>query len=499
MESRSRRRKRSKHLWLKVLLGVVLVALIFVAGVFLWQNKNTPEPQPQPQVRLSIELNGEDSLTLEYGDAFQDPGAVGTRYEGEQPYSLQVQTESNVDLSKIGEYSITYFVSYQGHRQEKVRKISVVDTKSPVIELVSDSENFPSVGETYQEEGFTATDNYDGDITAKVQRTVSEDGKTITYRVTDSSGNQAEVVRSIVYVDRLAPVLTLSGSTTVTLNAGGKWSEPGYTAKDAVDGDLTSKVTVSGKVDVNIAGTYTLNYRVTDSSGNAATVQRVVIVNPIQKPKPNEPNGEGKVIYLTFDDGPGVHTLRLLGILEKYDVKATFFVCKTGHLELLDDIAKGGHAVGIHSKTHNYGQIYSSTDAFFADFNAMRELIIEKAGVVPTVSRFPGGSSNRVSKQHCAGIMTRLTKAVQDLGYQYFDWNIDSGDAGGTKTADGVFNNVTGQIARSKRTSFVVLQHDIYGYSVDAVERIIKWGLENGYTFAALDLTSPVCHHSVVN
>jgi hypothetical protein len=95
--------------------------------------------------------------------------------------------------------------------------------------------------------------------------------------------------------------------------------------------------------------------------------------------------------------------------------------------------------------------------------------------------------------------MTRLTQAVQDLGYQYVDWNIDSDDAGSTKTTEGVFRNVTQGIAKSKRDHFVVLQHDTYGYSVDAVEQIIQWGLKNGYTFQALDLTSPVCHHSLTN
>ena len=93
--------------------------------------------------------------------------------------------------------------------------------------------------------------------------------------------------------------------------------------------------------------------------------------------------------------------------------------------------------------------------------------------------------------------MTRLTKKLLELGYQYFDWNVDSNDAGGAKTADEIFNNVVKGV--SNRTNSVVLQHDTQGFSVDAVERIIAWGLCNGYTFKALDQDSPSCHHAVQN
>ena len=105
--------------------------------------------------------------------------------------------------------------------------------------------------------------------------------------------------------------------------------------------------------------------------------------------------------------------------------------------------------------------------------------------------------SNAISKKYSEGIMTRLTAKVKELGYRYFDWNVDSNDAGGTKSAEGVFKNVTERIPGNHYS--VVLQHDIHGYSVDAVEKIIIWGLENGYTFRALSENSPVCEHTVNN
>ena len=94
-------------------------------------------------------------------------------------------------------------------------------------------------------------------------------------------------------------------------------------------------------------------------------------------------------------------------------------------------------------------------------------------------------------------IMTRLAYEVQARGFRYFDWNVDSRDAGGARSADEVYENVVKGIG-SKKFS-VVLQHDTQGFSVSAVERIIQWGLANGYTFEPLRMDSPSCQHSPNN
>lgn len=93
--------------------------------------------------------------------------------------------------------------------------------------------------------------------------------------------------------------------------------------------------------------------------------------------------------------------------------------------------------------------------------------------------------------------MSRLTKSVRDMGYQYFDWNVDSNDAGGAKSSDEVVDNVINGIKKHKTS--IVLQHDTKSFSIDAVERIIQWGLNNGYIFLPLDETSPGMHHGVNN
>jgi peptidoglycan/xylan/chitin deacetylase (PgdA/CDA1 family) len=207
----------------------------------------------------------------------------------------------------------------------------------------------------------------------------------------------------------------------------------------------------------------------------------------------------GKVIYLTFDDGPSEHTPELLDILERYQVKATFFVTN-GYPEYVDGIgeaARRGHSIGIHCYSHWYEKIYASEDAYLADMKKMDNIIFEQTGKRTKLMRFPGGSSNKVSKQYNHGIMTRLEAIIEGRGYHYFDWNVDSNDAGGTTETDQVAQNVISVL--QKKNIAVVLQHDSHGYSVAAVEKIICWGLENGYVFLPLTEESPGFHHGIVN
>ena len=206
-----------------------------------------------------------------------------------------------------------------------------------------------------------------------------------------------------------------------------------------------------------------------------------------------------KVVYLTFDDGPGKYTQQLLDVLDKYSVKATFFVTNTepDYQDMIAKEAAAGHTVAIHSASHDYQKIYQSTDAYMADLYEMNDIIKAQTGKGADIIRFPGGASNTVSAKYCKGIMTQLVSLVETNGFQYCDWNISSGDAGETKDTDDVYNNVISGIQKHKVS--VVLQHDIKKFSVDAVERIIQWGQANGYTFLPLTPTTEMVHHKVNN
>uniref|UniRef100_UPI002625E3CA immunoglobulin-like domain-containing protein n=1 Tax=uncultured Algibacter sp. TaxID=298659 RepID=UPI002625E3CA len=169
-----------------------------------------------------------------------------------------------------------------------VRTVNVIpDTTAPVITLNGNATIDLNVGGTYTEQGATATDDLDGDITASIVIGGVVDtniGGTylITYDVSDAAGNAAtQVVRTVnVIPDTTAPVITLNGNATIDLNVGGTYTEQGATATDDLDGDITAGIVIGGVVDTNIGGTYLITYDVSDAAGNAATqVVRTVNVN----------------------------------------------------------------------------------------------------------------------------------------------------------------------------------------------------------------------------
>ena len=332
--------------------------------------------------------------------------------------------------------------------------------------------------------------------TETVTPTVTQAPTTLPEPSTIPTEDTVPTTQETAEPDTEPPVLTLNGEGEIWMKAGQEYSDDGCTAQDTSDGDLTDSVTLEGSVNRYRSGDYTLTYSAVDSAGNTGTAQRIVHVEP--QPQADEVTPEGKVVYLTFDDGPGPYTQALLDVLEEYNVKATFFV--TGYREDYHDLIgaefAAGHSVGIHSYSHDYEEIYESEEAFFEDLNRVQAIIEEQTGQQTTLLRFPGGSSNTVSS-FTPGIMTALVQDVTDMGFQYFDWNVLSGDAGETTSTDVVIQNVIDGI--QQHDASIVLQHDIKDFSVDAVEAILAWGIENGYTFLPLTPDSPTAHHGINN
>lgn len=209
---------------------------------------------------------------------------------------------------------------------------------------------------------------------------------------------------------------------------------------------------------------------------------------------------KSKVVYLTFDDGPSENTLKILKILKKYKAKATFFVTGNGKIEYMKNIVNNGHTIALHTYSHDYESIYSSTTAYFNDLNKISKLVYDKTGVDAKVIRFPGGSSNTISANYSDGIMTRLTGMVEDIGYEYFDWNVNSGDADGNNVSPAkIIQNIKSESKDKERC--VVLMHDTKAKSttVKALDSICAYYKRKGYEFAALTTESVECHQTVNN
>lgn len=205
---------------------------------------------------------------------------------------------------------------------------------------------------------------------------------------------------------------------------------------------------------------------------------------PQTEKKPFDPND--KVVYLTFDDGPSALTEDVLNILDEYGVKATFFVVAKDDetsKQRLREIADRGHAIGLHSYTHDYRKIYASVDAFLDDFAKEREIIYSATGEYPTMFRFPGGSVNSYNKKTAKAIIDEMTRR----GYTYYDWNVSSGDAEYGATRESIYRDTITQT--KARTKAIVLCHDTNakGDTVSQLPAILKELKQSGYRFDKLD------------
>ena len=203
-----------------------------------------------------------------------------------------------------------------------------------------------------------------------------------------------------------------------------------------------------------------------------------------------------KRIYLTFDDGPSRNTDKILDILKEYDVKATFFVVgKTDEesVRAYQRIVAEGHTLAMHSYSHKYSEIYASKESFEQDLRQLQEYLYQITGVWPRFYRFPGGSSNTVSKVD----MQELIEYLNESGITYFDWNIASGDAiSGQLGKDTIVNNCIGGIKAKQEC--MILMHDASdkNSTVEALSLLIEQvrSSENAVFLPITDETTTVQH-----
>ncbi|MBQ6809690.1 MAG: polysaccharide deacetylase family protein [Clostridia bacterium] len=210
------------------------------------------------------------------------------------------------------------------------------------------------------------------------------------------------------------------------------------------------------------------------------------------------PEDTGKYAYLTFDDGISNATNDILDILKKYDVKATFFVNFaykkiTGYKEIYQRIIDEGHTLGNHTNTHDFDSVYGSIESFEKEVTSIHNSIKELTGYEMTLFRFPGGSNASYVRK----LGTAPHELIHDLGYEYYDWNIDSGDTSPKNDPDGDGHNVPKDVLvrnvlnGATSNTAIILVHDLgYRYkrtTVEALPEIIEGLIDKGYTLKALD------------
>lgn len=225
-----------------------------------------------------------------------------------------------------------------------------------------------------------------------------------------------------------------------------------------------------------------------------------------QKVLPTMAENQGparKIMYLTFDDGPSKNTQAVLDILDQHNIKATFFVTgsQPDYFPMIKTIYEKGHALGIHTYSHDYAEIYKNLDAYFSDLEKIKNLIYEQTGFATKLLRFPGGSSNTISNRYSKGIMSKLVEEVEKKGYVYFDWNAHNGDGNSHLDPNTLFHKAIQDV--KGKDIVMMLMHDGTGNqeTVASLDQTLTQLKNDGWQFEVIDQEKemPIFHHHVHN
>lgn len=231
----------------------------------------------------TINLTGSAGVVLKMGSPYVEPGfTANDTVDGD--LTTKVKVSNNVNINSEGTYTVVYQVTNsRGLTATKKRTVAVVKDNAPVLLLNGRTNMTLSVGSSYTEPGCVAVDVADGELTNKVKITGNVNTRiageySVIYKVTNSKGLTTTKVRTVKVIKNEAPVITLRGDQNMTLTVGSTYMEPGFTATDINDGNITAKVITSNNINVGTPGAYTVVYKVTNSRGLTTVVTRNVLV-----------------------------------------------------------------------------------------------------------------------------------------------------------------------------------------------------------------------------
>lgn len=201
-------------------------------------------------------------------------------------------------------------------------------------------------------------------------------------------------------------------------------------------------------------------------------------------------NSLEKIAYLTFDDGPSKkETVKILDILNEYNIEATFFVIGKKvdeYPEILKRMYNDGHLIGNHTYSHNNSKLYYSKNAFITEIKNTEKAISNALGIdnyTCNIFRFPNGYTSpiySIEKKNCV-------KYLEELGYMYIDWNALNKDAEKKYSNEELLNNL--KTTCKGKSTLVILMHDSGDVNPtnEVLEDSIEYLLEEGYEFKTLD------------
>jgi len=230
-----------------------------------------------------ITIKGTNPITVEAGNTYTDAGAEAVDNVDGVITSLIVTT-SDVNISRPGDYSVTYSVrDNAGNETNATRIVRVRDTTPPTLTLIGNTPIIIQIGDTYTDLGAEAVDSIDGNLTSSIVTTNNINTSrasdyNVTYSVRDSSGNEANATRVVRVIDNAFPLIIIKGENPVTVEVGTTYIDAGAEAVDSIDGNLTSSIVTTGDVNISRPSDYAIIYSVRNSAGNEINTTRVVRV-----------------------------------------------------------------------------------------------------------------------------------------------------------------------------------------------------------------------------
>lgn len=393
------------------------------------------EPSKKDTTPPIITMFGPETATIKVGETYLEQAV--TAWDAGDDATIAVTKTGNVDINKVGTYTITYTaIDKSGNKATKTRTVIVEpsgtsdDKDIPIITLKGKDTIVVYARSEFTEPGYTAFDTTDGDISSRVVIDMNEwidatgpGNYTIYYKVKDVAGNNAQTKSRVISwassgSDKIKPVISVEGGITVVeMKVGNSWSilEPKVTANDNKDGNITNKITKKGTVDSSKVGTYEVIYSVKDNAGNEASLTITVkviegdidITKPVITLKGKNPDTVALKEGGTYAD-PGATAT---------DNGSSINVTKSGDVDM--------------SKAGSYTITYTATDASGNKATEERIVVVKEGTVigdllkkynVPASSPLPSLPSKAFIKFTIDGTGGPSLSNVKDM---QFNWSLE--------------------------------------------------------------------------
>lgn len=392
----------------------------------------------------------------------------------------------------------------------------------PLMKLQGDAMMEVEVNSTFEDPGVKARYRF-SDFSDQIDVSGNLNMKKLgTYTITYHSKEfDKSVTRNVHVIDTKAPNITLQGQSMVRVFVNGTYKEPGYSAEDSYDGDITKNVQIDNQVNMKKKGTYSIVYRVKDSSGNE--IKRVRKVQVCEDPtstklyynhdsydntmeewwfrkSENHKRTTGakdeklllkydtyfhgpdeKVIYLTFDEGGNdiTYIKEIADVLKKNDVVATYFLTRNyikDNPEFMNELVKDGNVIGNHT-WHHYDMTTlanaNSVDKFVKEITETEKTYMEVTGQpMKKIFRFPKGGSSE-----------RAMKMVKDLGYSTYNWSHAYYDFASDVSGEEALTTMM----KHYHNGAIYLLHPSNKGNYEAMDTFVKNMKDLGYTFKTVD------------